>query len=200
MKKIRIGNDISIRWRIMRSGVDEDFTGKDVSVRLQDFAGRDAEIEWDIDGSTVAVTFRGRNQTRAGEYTLTLTENAGKDDMTTVDRTRAFRLVPRQDSVVSDGVGGCCCNGSLSVETVELTSELQVPSLGKGVVRVYNIVRGAWGAGLDTDGESVSVKIAPDSSEILSVDDEGLHIDSSAIGGGTEPMTPDDIDEVINGA
>ena len=146
----------------------------------------------------VSVVFRGRNQKYAGEYTLTLTENAGNDGMVTVDRLRAFMLVARQNSVVSQADSGCCCGCNVDVETVELTTELQIPSLGKGVVRVYNIARSVWGSGLETDGESVSVRIASDSGDVLSVDSDGLHIKKEALeGGGMSPISPDEIDSMI---
>jgi len=202
MKNIRIGNDIHIRWRVMRGGDDEDFGGKHVSVLLRDQAGGIHPVDFEVTGNVIECTFWGRMQTRTGEYSLTLMENAGKEGMVTVDRTQVFRLVARQNSVVSGGAGtGCCCGGAAEVETVELTTELQVPSLGKGVVRVYNIARGAWGAGLVSDGEQVSVRIAPDSADVLSADEEGLHVDVSAIGGGggVQAITDEEIRSLWGG-
>ncbi len=197
MKDIRIGNDIHIRWRIMRSGEPEDFTGKELAVTLADSMGREAYIEWSVADGNIEVTFRGRQQVYTGTYTLTLTENRGQDGMVTVDRQKVFRLVPKQDSVVSDN-GSCGCRCGLDVEAVELTTELQIPSLGKGVIHVYNIARSVWGNGLDSDGETVSVKVAEDSADVLSVDRDGLHIDKEAIGtGGGTAVTPEEIDEIM---
>lgn len=197
MKDIRIGNDIHIRWRIMCSGEPEDFTGKELAVTLADSMGREAYIEWSVADGNIEVTFRGRQQVYTGTYTLTLTENRGQDGMVTVDRQKVFRLVPKQDSVVSDG-GSCGCRCGLDVEAVELTTELQIPSLGKGVIHVYNIARSVWGNGLDSDGETVSVKVAEDSADVLFVDRDGLHIDKEAIGtGGGTAVTPEEIDEIM---
>ena len=198
MKNIRIGNDIHVRWRLMRGGEPEDFGSKEVAVALTDAVGREACIDWSVtEGGCVEVTFRGRAQMYPGVYTLTLTENRGKDDMVTVDRQNVFRLVTRQDSVISGG--GCHCG--MSVETVDVTSEFHMPALGNGVIRVYNIAKGVWGNGLQTDGESASIKVAKDSADILSVDEEGLHINREAIGsGGYEIATPEEIEEIIAGA
>ncbi|MDE5986845.1 MAG: hypothetical protein K2H16_06135 [Prevotella sp.] len=197
MKDIRIGNDIHIRWHIMCSGEPEDFTGKEVTVTLADSMGREAYIEWSAVGSDIEVTFRGRQQVYTGTYTLTLTENRGQDGMVTVDRQKVFRLVPKQDSVISDS-GSCGCHCGLAVETVELMSELQIPSLGKGVIHVYNIARSVWGNGLESDGETVNVKVAEDSADVLSVDRDGLHINKDSIGtGGGTAITPEEIDEIM---
>lgn len=199
MKSIRKGNDIHIRWRIMRGLDDENLSGRDISVSLKDSFGRESRIEWEIDGSLVMVHFPGRYQDRTGSYYLTLTENDGRDGMVTVDRTEVFRLVARQNSVMLD-VGGhdCCCHG-INVETVNLTTDLNIPSLGKGVIRVYNISQDVWGAGLETKGEGVGIKIAADSADVLTVDDEGIHINKDAVGGtGGEVSSPGDIDEIID--
>lgn len=197
MKNIRIGNDIHVRWHILRSGEPEDFDSKDVTVTLADSMGRRADIEWSAVSGYIEVTFRGRAQMHAGVYTLTLVENCGKDDMVTVDRQNVFRLVTHQDSVISGGgQNGCHCD--MSIETVDVTSELRIPSLGKGVIHVYNIARSTWGNGLQSDGETVRVTVAEDSVDVLSVDGDGLHINKDAIGnGGFAIATPEDIAEII---
>lgn len=199
MKNIRIGNDIHVRWRLMRGGEPEDFGSKEVAVALTDAVGREACIDWSVtEGGWVEVTFRGRAQMYPGVYTLTLTENRGKDDMVTVDRQNVFRLVTHQDSVISGGgQNGCHCD--MSIETVDVTSELRIPSFGKGVIHVYNIARSTWDNGLQSDGETVRVKVAKDSADVLSVDGDGLHINKDAIGnGGFAIATPEDIAEIIS--
>lgn len=197
MRSIRIGNDIHIRWRILCSGEPEVFEDKDVAVTLTDALGREACIDWTAtEAGYIEVTFRGRAQLYAGVYTLTLTENRGRDGMVTVDRQNACRLVARQDSVISGGGHGCLCG--MSVETVDVTSDLQMPSLGKGVIRVYNIARSVWGDGLKSDGESVHIKVAEDSADVLSVDEEGIHVNREALGTGDYIIaTPEDIDAII---
>lgn len=182
----------------MRGGEDEDFGDKHVDVLLRDQSGGIQPVDFEVMGNVIECTFWGRMQTKTGEYSLTLLENAGKEGMVTVDRTQVFRLVSRQNSVVAVDTGGsCCCGGTMEVETVELTTELQVPSLGKGVVRVYNIARGTWGAGLESDGEQVRVRIAPDSTGVLTADEDGLHVNISAIGGGGGGSVPAITDEEI---
>lgn len=195
MKVIRIGNDIHIRWKIMRSGVPEEFEGKDIHVCLTDYYGGRYHPDISLTGDgTVEFTFFGKDQCKMGTYTLTLSENVGKKDMVTVDRTEVFKLVARQNRVMSsDDSNGCGCTPVLEVETVDLTTDLMIPSLGRGVVRCYNISRDTWGDGIRTDGSTVSV--------MLSEDDPGLEFDEKGglrrTGGGSgdvEVLTSDDID------
>lgn len=175
----------------MRTGTPEDFGGKDVHVCLTDqYGGRYyPDISLMADG-TVEFTFFGKDQSKTGTYTLTLLENGGRQGMVTVDRTEVFKLVARQNRVISSGGnGGCGCATGVDVETVDMTTDLMIPSLGRGVVRFYNISRDTWGNGLDVYDESVGIK--------LSKDDELLEFDES--GGlkvALEEMTEDEIKEI----
>lgn len=177
MKNIRIGNDIHVRWRIMRQGSPEDFDGKDVHVCLSDqYGGRYyPDIALSSEG-TIEFTFFGKDQVKTGTYNLTLTENGGRKNMVAVDRTAAFRLVASQNRVMYAGTGssGCGCSDGLEIDTVELSTELMIPALGKGVVRCYNIARDTWGRGLATDGETVYVKLSGDNPGLEFDRDGGL--------------------------
>ncbi len=178
MKSIRIGNDIHVRWRVMRSGVPEDFNGKEVKVCLTDYFGGKyyPELELTSDG-TIEFTFYGREQKKPGTYFLTLSENSGKDGMVTVDRTEVFKLVARQNSVVANGNGGCCCNNDLDIETVDITTDLMIPALGHGVVKLNNIDGKMWGKGLETKNDTVNVKISSDAPNLVFGKDGGLRCD-----------------------
>lgn len=191
MKTIRIGNDIHVRWKIMRSGTPEDFDGKDVHVCLTDQYGGKHYPDISLTGDgTIEFTFFGKDQSKTGIYTLTLYENGGKQGMVTVDRTEVFRLVARQNTVVSSGGnGGCGCGGVLEVETLDMTTDLMIPSLGRGVVRFYNISRDTWGNGLDVYDESVGIKVSKEN-DLLSFDEDGgLRVDM-------EEMSDDEIKQI----
>lgn len=191
MKTIRIGNDIHVRWKIMRSGTPEDFDGKDVHVCLTDQYGGKYYPDISLTGDgTIEFTFFGKDQSKTGIYTLTLYENGGKQGMVTVDRTEVFRLVARQNTVVSSGDnGGCGCGGVLDVETLDMTTDLMIPSLGRGVVRFYNISRDTWGNGLDIQDESVGIKVSKEN-DLLSFDEDGgLRVDM-------EEMSDDEIKQI----
>ena len=95
MKKIRIGNDIHLTWKIYREGNPEDWSDKDLSIRLLDSMGKDvplSDIDFQDEGS-VKFSFYGKDQRRLGAYTALLVENRGTYGMTTVDHVSAFSLV-----------------------------------------------------------------------------------------------------------
>lgn len=175
----------------MRSGTPEDFDGKDVHVCLTDQYGGKHYPDISLTGDgTIEFTFFGKDQSKTGIYTLTLYENGGKQGMVTVDRTEVFRLVARQNTVVSSGGnGGCGCGGVLEVETLDMTTDLMIPSLGRGVVRFYNISRDTWGNGLDVYDESVGIKVSKEN-DLLSFDEDGgLRVDM-------EEMSDDEIKQI----
>lgn len=97
MEKIRIGNDIGIRWKIyVRDGEDVtpyDLTGRALKLYLSNMYQRREHSEFSTDGNAVVFTFRGRDQRNLGRYQLTLVENEGLDGMHTVDECDAFELV-----------------------------------------------------------------------------------------------------------
>lgn len=198
MKTIRIGNDIHVRWKIMRSGTPEDFEGKDVHVCLTDQYGGKYYPDISLTGDgTIEFTFFGKGQSKTGIYTLTLYENGGKQGMVTVDRTEVFRLVARQNTVVSSGGnGGCGCGGVLDVETLDMTTDLMIPSLGSGVVRFYNISRDTWGNGLDVYDESVGIKLSKDGAGLEFDEEGGLRCTGG--GGGMELITEAELDEILD--
>lgn len=97
MEKIRIGNDIGIRWEIyVRDGEDVapyDLTGRTLKLYLSNMYQRLEHSEFSTDGNAVVFTFRGRDQRSLGRYRLTLVENDGAEGMHTVDECDAFELV-----------------------------------------------------------------------------------------------------------
>lgn len=104
--------------------------GKNLLVSLTNRDGKEETITWSIEENNVLVSFKGKDQRKTGEYTLTLIENRGADGMISVDHVGAFMLVAH-----SENVGGrdCPC---LSVEYVELTDRLDVPQDGKSAYEI----------------------------------------------------------------
>lgn len=114
MKKIRIGKDIEVRWNILTNGQAEALTGRNLSLEIANRWGRKG-CRFTTDSNTVVFTFRGREQTKIGEYSLTLWENKGLNGQTCVDACQAFELVE------------CTCaeggmDEGLDTETVSLES------------------------------------------------------------------------------
>lgn len=124
MENIRIGNDLTIEWTILRNGQVEDLKGKDLTLLLKSPWGKVFKPDFTIDGYRLRFAFLGKDQQEAGEYSLILVENAGKPGMYTVDACKAFRLVPH-----SFEAGGSPCIG-LRVETIHLAGNMTVPANG----------------------------------------------------------------------
>lgn len=124
MEKIRIGNDINIKWEIYASSTDGtipyDLTGKDINLYVKAPYCSNKIEDMSINGHVVSFIFRGKDQKRMGIYKLILVENEGKDGMHTVDECNAFALV------------GCTCheeNGSesgINVESVGLKTTANI--------------------------------------------------------------------------
>lgn len=99
MFKKRIGNDITITWKIYRKNGEikepELFDGKDVIVELMSPSQRPAKIDnVSMAPGVVTFTFKGKNQHILGSYTAVLSENRGADGMVTIDTIEAITLVP----------------------------------------------------------------------------------------------------------
>lgn len=105
MEKIRIGNDIVIKWAIYAADMTPyDLTGRDLSLYVEMGAIRTRIRDCEVNGNEVRFTFFGMYQTTEGVYRLTLVENEGMQGMHTVDYEDAFRLDLPED-VAPLGVG-----------------------------------------------------------------------------------------------
>ena len=96
MEKIRLGNDIEMRWSIFtRDGdnkVPYDLEGRALTLSVVNRKG-ESEIEFFAEGNIVTGVFRGRDQKILGKHGVILRENNGEDGMLTVDACDAFELV-----------------------------------------------------------------------------------------------------------
>lgn len=96
MDKIRLGNDIEMRWSIFtRDGdnrVPYDLEGRALTLSVVNRKG-ESEIEFFAEGNIVTGVFRGRDQKILGKHGVILRENNGENGMRTVDACDAFELV-----------------------------------------------------------------------------------------------------------
>lgn len=131
MKKIRIGNDIPIKWTINRDGQPEDFSGKTIKLLMRSMSEEVEITDYQIDGNVISWTFFGKDQTKATAYTFTLIENDGQEGMFTIDACRVLQLVECSDQADDD-------DSDMNVEEstdsttgeVESDSEIQIPADG----------------------------------------------------------------------
>ena len=107
MRKIRIGKDIEVRWRILTNGEPLPLAGRDLWLEIVNGYGRQGH-EFSIeDGNEVVFTFAGVEQRHLGRHTFTLWENRGKDGQTVVDSCSGVELVPTTCREACGGLEPC---------------------------------------------------------------------------------------------
>lgn len=137
MKRIRIGNDIPIRWTILRSGQPEDFSGKTLKVLMRSVKETVEVTDYEIDGNVISWTFFGKNQKSGGTYSFTLIENEGKPEMFTTDACDALLLVNcscQQD--VCDGDTTISMTSDAESPEVGCRSSIEIPANGKSAYEI----------------------------------------------------------------
>ena len=123
MKTIRLGNDVQINWYITRFGSPEDFTGKNLTVKLIDKLGNEQVFEYEIDGNRITGIFYGKDQSTNGVYRLLLVENDGKEDMVSLDYIDAFCLSNKMKNQTSNGSD---TTSTINTEVEEYESQIDL--------------------------------------------------------------------------
>lgn len=111
--------------------------GADLRITYTTFRGVTEVTAFSISGNVVSWTFKGKDQKILGDYIITLQQNAGDDNMLTVDKCDAFRLVARS----CDAGGETSCS-HLQIETVDITSTLDVQQIATGGTAKWNEIEG----------------------------------------------------------
>lgn len=128
MEKIRKGNDITVLWKIyaVSGGTEKpyDLSGRNLTLYLRSPFGKEKVQSYSIETNTIRFTFYGKDQVHTGEYTLTLVENEGRENMQTVDECKAFALV-----LCSCDAGGDK-ESKVEITTLELRTQMQVGPVG----------------------------------------------------------------------
>lgn len=126
MKQIRIGNDVRVRWAILRNAAPVELTGKQLTVTLTSALLRREVTDFQVQGNVVSFVFRGLDQRRCGVYSLTLTERDEHGGQRVVDAIAAFELVPMYPNA-----DGCCCSND-----VEVANVLDLPADGESAYEI----------------------------------------------------------------
>ena len=98
MKRLRIGNDISVTWNVKKNGTAVELFGKFVRLYMTHAKGREEIEKYTVSGSTVSFTIEGLKQKVLGRYTLTIDIRTGSNDgarFMIQDKCGAFELVGR---------------------------------------------------------------------------------------------------------
>ena len=123
MKTIRLGNDVQINWYITRFGSPEDFTGKNLTVKLIDKLGNEQVFEYEIEGNRITGIFFGKDQSTNGVYRLLLVENDGEEDMVSLDYIDAFCLSNKMKNQTSNGSD---TTSTINTEVEEYESQIDL--------------------------------------------------------------------------
>lgn len=132
MKKIRIGKDISIAWRILTNGEAVSLEGRDLTLHLVDPLNRKMQIPFTVEDVLLEAKVSGTTQKFLGKYSLTLWENYGKPGQTAVDACNAFELV--RTTCMEGGA-----DEGLDTETVELEGDMCVGVKGDDGKSAYQV-------------------------------------------------------------
>ena len=120
MKKIRIGNDIVIKWRITIGGKEVNLEGLDLSLYISTTYQPRRAIAFTVAGNEITATYKGSEQKITGVYRLTLYRNEGENAQSILDACDAFELVSCSCLTVDAAFGGA-------------EVELPVADLGVGI-------------------------------------------------------------------
>lgn len=71
MVRIRIGNDIPIRWAVTRCGVPEDFAGKSLKLYMRTAYSETEVTDFAVNGNVISWTFPGAQQKATGSTLAT---------------------------------------------------------------------------------------------------------------------------------
>lgn len=120
MKKIRIGNDIVIKWRVTINGEEVNLEGLDLSLYISTTYQPRRAIAFTVAGNEINATYKGAEQKVTGVYRLTLYRNEGENAQSILDACDAFELVSCSCLTVDAAFGGA-------------EVELPVADLGVGI-------------------------------------------------------------------
>lgn len=122
IEKRRIGNDVTLTWRLTTNGERTSLSGRDLKVTCSDAFNAAVHVEWAVSGMDIVATVRGKDQRTTGVHILKLIENDGKNDQHVVD-VQGFELVDHSWkldlSQAGDVIISADISTSLSVAEIE---------------------------------------------------------------------------------
>ena len=126
MKRLRIGKDFGLSWKIKakKAGENAPYTPSSDSLLLLVTPYNKVKAEGaTFDGDTVRWIFRGKDQKHPGVYGLELVENQGQNGMITIDTCKGFELVEHTcEETGQDGE-------SLIFDTLEFITDVELNAL-----------------------------------------------------------------------
>lgn len=117
-RKIRIGNDLTIKWTLYDGDTPYDLTGRDFEIWVTRFGTRQKMEGMSVADNVVTFTFFGKDQRIPGKYDLLYIENRGEAGMVTYDTRDVFELAEHS----WDTEGGQ--ESEVVADTIELVSSI----------------------------------------------------------------------------
>lgn len=122
-RKIRIGNDIDIKWSLIdQSGAPYIVEGRDVSIELEVMSSKRTVKIKDIETSSnmVHFIFYGKDQKYTGHYHVKFIENNKEIEMVTFDVEDVFQLVEHSWLAADEGQEP----DRIEIESIEISSQI----------------------------------------------------------------------------
>ncbi|MCI6619634.1 MAG: hypothetical protein MSD82_12365 [Prevotella sp.] len=128
MKKIRINNDITVKWRVTTNGEAVSLEGRQLQLTVSNMYRRRLIEEFDVSGNIVTFVYPGADQRECGVYTAILQDTT--EGMRTVDKVQAFELV--RHSIDQSGAD----DSNITTEAVEIDADIEAGIEGKSAYEV----------------------------------------------------------------
>lgn len=90
MKNLRLGKDITIKWKVKPL--------ENLTLFLIDSRANRIKLDYWIEGESLVSKYYGKDQKYFGTYSLELWLNYGKENQSIIDRKYAFKLVCNSDN------------------------------------------------------------------------------------------------------
>ena len=128
MRRVKIYNDITVRWTITTNGAAESLEGRNLSIILRNYISKCIINEYSVSGNTITFVYPATAQRALGEYIVELIDTT--DGTRSVDMCKAFELVAHTEQ--ENGAD----DSNFVTESVELTSDMQFGYEGKSAYEV----------------------------------------------------------------
>ena len=129
MRKIRIGNDISVSWEVKTSGEAQSLESRPLRLFVRSAYRRDEITDFSVDGAVISFVYGATMQKHIGAYCVELQDET-EGQKRTICADLAFTLVAHSSEEDSDDV-------EFGVYLVELKSNIVVARPGQSAYEAW---------------------------------------------------------------
>lgn len=128
MRRIRIHNDITVKWKVTTNGEPLSLEGRALRLLIYNAYSKKYIDNFSVDGNVVSFVFAGLDQKSSGVYTAVLQDTTS--GMRTVDKVQAFELV--RHTIEQNGTD----DSNITTEVVELASDFDAGIVGRSAYEI----------------------------------------------------------------